>query len=133
MSAKPQSQVWIIGGSIGAMLGVALGAFGAHALESRLSPEALDTFETAVRYQMYHSLALLFTGLISGRISTHFINIAGWLFIAGIILFSGSLYVYVGSEITAFAMVTPIGGVAFLLAWLALIIGAIQSTKIADI
>jgi uncharacterized membrane protein YgdD (TMEM256/DUF423 family) len=133
MTANSGSQRWIIFGSIGALMGVALGAFGAHALESRLSTEALATFETAVRYQMYHSFALLFTGLVSARISRRSSTIAGYLFLCGIILFSGSLYLYLGSGVKAFAMITPLGGLAFLGAWLSLIIAAVQKTRSTDI
>src|ERR1700752_651497 len=86
-------RLFFIIGSISGGLGVALGAFGAHGLRARLSPEMLATFETGVRYQMYHALALLAVAFaISRWPSTNFPVLAGWLFVAGTVLFSGSLY-----------------------------------------
>lgn len=102
-------------------LAVALGAFGAHALEGRLSAGDLATYETAVRYQFYHALALIAVVVVLGRWPQATAAIAaGWLFVAGIAIFSGSLYVLVFSGIRWLGAITPIGGVAMIAGWLTL-------------
>lgn len=103
-----------------ACLAVALGAFGAHGLSGRLSPAELATFETAVRYQMYHALGLLLVAAFSAAIPGFRGRLAGWAFTLGIFLFSGSLYVMVLSGQRWLGAVTPLGGVAFLAGWTAL-------------
>ncbi len=114
-------RLFLLVGSLLAGLAVALGAFGAHALRERLGADLLNTFETAVRYQMYHALALLAVGLILSRFpSSAFIPASGWLFVAGIILFSGSLYLLCFTGARWLGAITPLGGVAFILGWLAL-------------
>ena len=94
-------------------LGVIIGAFGAHGLRHLLTPDKLAVFETGVRYHMYHALALLIVGLQARPRS----NLAAGLFVAGIVLFSGSLYAYSITAIPAFAMVTPLGGLCFIAGW----------------
>src|SRR2546421_6680444 len=111
-------------GAILAFLAVGLGAFGAHALRTRLTPEMQAVFETGVRYHMYHSLALLVVGLILGRMGGWLISLAGWLFVAGIVLFSGSLYLLAITGVTALGLLTPIGGLAFLAGWACLALAA---------
>jgi len=111
----------LIGGVLG-FLGVALGAFGAHGLRGRLSPDMLAVFETAVRYHMYHTLALLLTGLMMARLGGWLFAAAGWCFVGGIVLFSGSLYALALSGVTVLGAITPIGGLAFLAGWAALAI-----------
>jgi uncharacterized membrane protein YgdD (TMEM256/DUF423 family) len=112
-------------GCLAGGLGVALGAFGAHALRSRLSAERLETFETGVRYQMYHSLALLVTYFVGiFRDDSVFHLIAGWLFVAGIVLFSGSLYLLALTGKRRWGAITPIGGLAFIAGWICLAISA---------
>lgn len=102
-------------------LAVTLGAFGAHALEGRLSAGDLATYETAVRYQFYHALALIAVVVVLGRWPQATAAIAaGWLFVAGIVIFSGSLYVLVFSGIRWLGAITPIGGVAMIAGWLTL-------------
>lgn len=104
-------------------LSVAGGAFGAHALKGTLSETALNSFETGVRYQMYHAIALLIVALLikqSPEVST--LTIAGWCFIAGIVLFSGSLYGLSLAGMKALGPVTPLGGVAFIAGWVCLAI-----------
>ena len=93
-------------------LAVGLGAFGAHALKERLSPEMLTIFETGVRYQVYHALALLLLAALRGP------GKAAWCFTAGIVLFSGSLYILALTGVKKWGAVTPIGGVLFLAGWL---------------
>jgi uncharacterized membrane protein YgdD (TMEM256/DUF423 family) len=104
-------------GAISALISVAAGAFGAHALRSRLAPELLATFETGARYQMYHALALLAVAWAAERWPGAATVAAGWLFVAGTLLFSGSLYALALSGARALGAVTPVGGLAFLAGW----------------
>ncbi len=108
-------------GSAFAFLAVALGAFGAHALRERLDPRDLEIFEVGVRYQMYHALALLAIAVLLGRWAGSLGVWAGWAFVLGILVFSGSLYLLVGTGARAWGAVTPLGGVAFLLGWVLLV------------
>jgi len=108
-------------GSVMALLAVALGAFGAHALKNRLTPDMLDIFEVGVRYQMYHALALLAVAWASSRWPESNLNAAGWAFIIGIVIFSGSLYVLSIFGIRWLGAITPIGGLAFLIGWAILV------------
>lgn len=102
-------------------MAVALGAFAAHGLRDRLSPELLNTFQTAVQYHMYHALALFGIGLLAVNYpSSTLLKYSGYLFFIGIILFSGSLYVLSISGIRWLGAITPIGGVSFLAAWASL-------------
>ena len=112
-------------GAVAAFLGVTLGAFGAHGLRGRLTPEMLAVFETGVRYHMYHALALILVGLVMGQMSGWLIQTAVWSFLAGILLFSGSLYALAVSGVTILGAITPIGGVAFLIGWACLAFAAI--------
>ena len=103
-------------------LAVALGAFGAHALQARLSPEMLAVFETGVRYQMYHAFALLIVAVAIGNLgAARLLVIAGWLFISGVVLFSGSLYALALTGISTLGAITPAGGVLFLSGWACLV------------
>ena len=112
-------------GALAGFLAVALGAFVAHALRARLSPEMLAVFETGVRYQMYHALAILLVGLILGRFDGWMIRAAAWAFTAGIVLFSGSLYLLALTGATILGAITPIGGLAFLIGWGLLAVAAV--------
>ena len=103
---------------------MALGAFATHGLKPTLSPDSLAVFETGVRYQMYHALAVIAVGLMLGRMGGWLFATAGWLFTAGIVLFSGSLYVLALTGITTFGAITPLGGLAFLAGWACLIVAA---------
>ncbi len=106
-------------GGLCALLGVAFGAFGAHALKTSLSTEALAIYRTAVDYQMWHALGLLCIGILNQQSpEIKVLRWSGWLMFSGIILFSGSLYVLAYTNTTWVGMITPIGGVCFLLAWL---------------
>jgi uncharacterized membrane protein YgdD (TMEM256/DUF423 family) len=112
-------------GALAGFVGVAAGAFGAHGLRSRLSPEMLAVFETAVRYQMYHVFALVVTATVLGRLGdARLLSIAGWSFVAGILLFSGSLYALALTGVTTLGAITPLGGLAFLVGWACLAIFA---------
>jgi uncharacterized membrane protein YgdD (TMEM256/DUF423 family) len=105
-------------------VGVGVGAFGAHGLRGRLSPEMLAVFETGVRYHMYHVLAILGTAALMARVDGRAITAAGWCFTAGIFLFSGSLYALALTGVTTLGAVTPFGGLAFLAGWACLAIAA---------
>ena len=100
-----------------AFLAVGAGAFGAHALRARLSPEMLGVWETGARYQMYHALALLGVAWVMGRAPGSLAAAAGWLFVVGIVIFSGSLYLLSISGVRWLGAVTPLGGLAFLAGW----------------
>jgi uncharacterized membrane protein YgdD (TMEM256/DUF423 family) len=115
----------LIGSALG-FLGVAFGAFGAHALKTRLSADMLAVFETGVRYQMYHAFAVLIVAAAIGQLgSARLLVVAGWSFAAGVLLFSGTLYALAFTGIGVLGAVTPIGGLLFLAGWACLAIFAI--------
>src|SRR5215467_9771044 len=120
-------RTFLLIGSILGFLGVTLGAFGAHALRSRLSPEMLAVFETAVRYQMYHTFAVLIVAAAIGRLGdANLLVLAGWFFVAGILLFSGSLYALALSGVGMLGAITPVGGLLFLIGWACLVLFALR-------
>jgi uncharacterized membrane protein YgdD (TMEM256/DUF423 family) len=114
-------------GALSALISVAAGAFGAHALRARLSPEYLSVFETAARYQMYHALGLLAVAWVVGRWPGVLPQWAGWLFVAGTVLFCGSLYALALTGARWLGAITPLGGIAFLGGWLCLFMSARRS------
>jgi len=105
-------------GSISAFIGVAVGAFGAHALREKLSPELLNAFEVGVRYQIYHALAMLAVAWAASHWPSSNVAVAGWLFFVGTVLFSGSLYALSLTGLRWLGLVTPVGGLMFLAGWL---------------
>jgi uncharacterized membrane protein YgdD (TMEM256/DUF423 family) len=109
---------------IAGFVGVALGAFGAHALKARLSPEMLAVFDTGVRYQMYHVFALVAAAWAWARWPHRAFTVAGGVFLAGIVVFSGSLYLLALTGTRWWGAITPLGGLAFLAGWLCLAWGA---------
>lgn len=113
-------KLFLLIGVINGFLAVALGAFGAHGLEGKVSEKSLGIWEKAVHYQMFHTVALLITGMLLSSIKSVGIVWAGWLFCFGIILFSGSLYLYSTLGVKWLAMITPFGGVTFLAGWFVL-------------
>jgi uncharacterized membrane protein YgdD (TMEM256/DUF423 family) len=117
-------RVFLVAGAISAGLAVGLGAFAAHGLRGRLTPDLLTTFETGARYHMYHALALLVVAWASARWPGGSISAAGWLFLLGTLLFSGSLYLLAVTGHRWLGAVTPFGGAAFIAGWLALAWGA---------
>ncbi len=124
MTAK---QVLISAGVLGA-LSVGIGAFGAHGLESTLTQNGrLDTFETAVKYQFYHTLALFLLGILMLNYQHHFFNYAAFAFLGGIIVFSGSLYTLSLTNISVLGAITPIGGLGFILGWMFFVLGLVRS------
>ena len=118
-------KTFLLLGAVAAFLAVALGAFGAHGLRGRLSPEMLAVFQTGVQYHMSHALALILVSGIMGRMSGWLIQTAGWCFVAGIVFFSGSLYLLAVTGVTVLGAVTPIGGLLFLAGWACLAFAAI--------
>jgi uncharacterized membrane protein YgdD (TMEM256/DUF423 family) len=114
-----------------AAVAVTAGAFGAHALRSHLAPADLVTFETAARYQMYHALALVAVGLLVDRGAAR-APLAGWLFLAGIALFCGSLYLLVLTGQRWLGAVTPFGGISFIAAWVVLALNGLTDRRAAD-
>ena len=119
-------QLWIVLGAIFGLLSVVAGAMGTHALAAKLEADALETFETAVRFQMYHALALLATGLLTDRWKSGLVSLAGAFFATGVVLFSGSLYILALTGISVLGAVAPVGGAILIAGWTALIIGAIR-------
>lgn len=119
-------RVFFILGAVSGAIAVMLGAFGAHALRSSLSPERLATFETGVRYEMYHALALLAVSLAAAREGTSgWMAAAGIFFVLGTLLFSGSLYLLAATKARWLGAITPLGGIAFIAGWLLLALSAL--------
>jgi uncharacterized membrane protein YgdD (TMEM256/DUF423 family) len=111
-------------GAIMGFLGVALGAFGAHGLRTRLSPEMLAVFETGVRYQMYHALAMVAAAAAMSRLDTRAAAAAAWCFTGGVVVFSGSLYALALTGVTTLGAITPLGGLGLLAGWILLAVAA---------
>jgi uncharacterized membrane protein YgdD (TMEM256/DUF423 family) len=120
-------RTFFIAGAVSALVGVAAGAFGAHGLKSRLGPDMLNTFEVGVRYQMYHAFALFVASWAQGRWAGGLTTAAGWCFVVGTLVFSGSLYVLSLTGLRWLGAVTPLGGLAFLAGWLFLAAAAWKS------
>ena len=121
-------RTFLLAGAVAGFIAVGFGAFGAHGLRGRLTPEMLAVFETGVRYHMYHALALLLTAALMARPGIgggKLFVAAGWLFVAGIALFSGSLYLLAVTGVTILGAITPIGGVALLAGWACLAIASL--------
>ena len=115
-----------VSGAVLALSGVGLGAFGAHGLEARLSPADLATFETAVRYQMYHALGLLGVAWLADRFGSPLVGRGGWFLVAGTVVFSGSLYLLVLTDSRWLGAVAPVGGVMQLVGWLLVVVGLLR-------
>jgi len=120
------SSGWLATGALAGGIGVALGAFGAHGLKSRVGPELLAIFETGVRYHLVHALALIAVAWAAERSPSLWTAAAGWGFLAGIVIFSGSLYLMTLSGARWLGAITPIGGLSFLLGWAALFVAALR-------
>jgi uncharacterized membrane protein YgdD (TMEM256/DUF423 family) len=113
-------------GAVLGFLGVAAGAFGAHAIRARVSPQRLDNWKTAADYQLWHALATVAAAIIAVRWESGAAAAAGWCFIAGVVLFSGSLYALALTDRRRLGAITPIGGVLFLAGWALLVVAAIR-------
>lgn len=118
---------FVIAGALLAAVAVAAGAFGAHALAARLTPERLATWETAARYHMYHALALVLLGAVGARWASPWVAAAGWLFLAGIAIFGGTVYALALGAPRWLGAVTPIGGLAFIIGWIVLAVGVARA------
>ncbi len=114
-------KLFLLTGTLLSMLSVMIGAFGAHALKATLEAnQRIETFETAVRYQFYHALGLILLGILYAHLPPKVIALAGYSFIVGTLLFSGSLYILSFTGISKWGAVTPLGGLAFIMGWAAL-------------
>ncbi|WP_310569560.1 DUF423 domain-containing protein [Gemmatimonas sp.] len=120
-------RLFVMIGALSGGIGVAAGAFGAHALKARLEPRMLEVFETGARYQMYHAIALLAAAWIVTRFPGSLANASGWLFLAGTLLFSGSLYAMALTGVRALGAITPLGGVCFIAGWACLALAAMRA------
>ncbi len=121
------ARLFLLLGCLNAMAAVSLGAFAAHGLKTRLSENMLQVFQTGVQYHFYHSLGLILVGLIMTQLSpTPWFRAGGWIMFAGIILFSGSLYLLSIYQLRWLGAITPFGGSAFIIAWILLFVGIIK-------
>ena len=125
-------KMYLVLGALLAGLGVILGAFGAHGLKQLVPPETVTTYQTGVQYQMYHAFALLIVGMLYERLPGSLLNWSGSMFLVGIILFSGSLYILASLKamnkvgVSGIGLITPIGGVFFIIGWILLVIAIIK-------
>ena len=128
-SSRGRSMVatWFAAGAVMCGLGVLLGAFGAHGLRDRVTPEMLAVFETGVRYHLVHGLALLAVAWATTRWPNTWITASGWLFVAGIVIFSGSLYLLSITGVRWLGAITPIGGLCFVAGWFILALSAMRT------
>lgn len=122
------AKFYLLLGSINALLVIIIGAFGAHDLKEKLTVENMAIYQTAVQYHFYHAIGLILVGLIAWHIpSSPYLRWSAWLMIMGIVLFSGSLYALSITDIRWLGMISPVGGIAFILAWLMLTVGIMKS------
>ena len=120
------AKLFLILGCIAALLAVAIGAFGAHGLKARIAPELMSVYKTGVEYHFYHALGMILVGLAAFHLpESAYLRGAGWAMLAGIVLFSGSLYLLALTGVTILGAITPIGGLAFLAGWACLAFAAI--------
>lgn len=125
-------KTFLILGTLLAGFGVVLGAFGAHGLKKLVGAETVGTYQTGVQYQMYHAFALIILGILFERFQNNFLLWSGWLFFAGIILFSGSLYLLASLKamnrvgVSGVGIITPVGGLLFVLGWVSLLVGLVK-------
>ncbi|ADE72183.1 MULTISPECIES: DUF423 domain-containing protein [Priestia] len=120
-------KLFLIIGAINAMLAVALGAFGAHGLEGKISEKYLEVWKTGVQYQMFHAMGLFVIAFLLSKFpQSSLLTASGWIMFAGIVLFSGSLYVLSTSGIKVLGAITPLGGVAFIVAWILIVVAAVK-------
>ncbi|MDN3365285.1 DUF423 domain-containing protein [Priestia megaterium] len=120
-------KLFLIIGAINAMLAVALGAFGAHGLEGKISEKYLEVWKTGVQYQMFHAMGLFVIAFLLSKFpQSSLLTASGWIMFAGIVLFSGSLYVLSTSGIKVLGAITPLGGVAFIVAWILIVVATVK-------
>ncbi len=119
-------KIFVLLGSLFGLLAVATGAFGAHALGDKVEPRMLEVWETAAQYQMYHALALFAAAWLVYQTQSTVALVAGWSFVAGILVFSGSLYLLVLTGVSRLGAVTPVGGLSLMVGWLCCILAALK-------
>ena len=124
---NPTAKLFLSIGSISGALAVMLGAFGAHGLKDKLSEEMLKVWQTGVEYHFYHTFALLAVGLLALKFQSGFLNASGWSFLAGTVIFSGSLYALSLSGVKILGAITPIGGLMFIVGWILLAVAVIKA------
>lgn len=120
-------RLFVVIAALSGAISVAAGAFGAHALRARLEPRLLEVFETGAQYQMYHALALMAVAWVASRWPGSLPTASGWLFVAGTILFSGSLYAMALTGVRALGAITPLGGVCFIAGWVSLAVAVMRA------
>ena len=120
-------RLFLIIAALSGAVSVGAGAFGAHALRARLEPRLLEVFQTGAQYQMYHALALLGVAWVASRWPGALSTASGWLFVAGTVLFSGSLYAMALTGVRALGAITPLGGVCFIAGWVALALAVMRA------
>lgn len=126
---QPTARLFLTLGSINAALAVVLGAFGAHVLKARLSPEMLTAYQVGSQYHFYHAIGMLVVGLLAMQLRDQSaLQLAGFLMLAGIVFFSGSLYLLAVTGITWLGALAPLGGLSFIAAWVVLAVAAIRAT-----
>lgn len=124
----PTAKLFLIFGGINAALVVVLGAFGAHGLKTKISSEMLAVYQTGVHYHLFHALGLMVVGLLATQIEgSAYLKWSGWLMLAGILLFSGSLYILSVNGIRWLGAVTPFGGLSFVVAWMLFVVALFKS------
>ena len=121
--------IWIIVGAVSGLLAVGIDAFGAHALKGQLSPDQWAVFNTAVRHHMFHTLGIFAVGFFGSRVDSGLLTASACCFLAGIFLFSGSLYGYAITSKRELAMITPVGGVTFMIGWCLLAWSAVKTLR----
>jgi uncharacterized membrane protein YgdD (TMEM256/DUF423 family) len=126
---QPVARLFILLGSVNAALAVILGAFGAHILKARLSPEMLNVYQVGSHYHFYHAIGMLVVGLLAAQLHNDgAVQLSGFLMLAGIVLFSGSLYLLAVTGLTWLGAVAPLGGLAFIAAWVVLAVAVLRAT-----
>ncbi|MEO7217571.1 MAG: DUF423 domain-containing protein [Gemmatimonadaceae bacterium] len=127
---QPVARLFLTLGSVNAALAVIFGAFGAHALKARVSPDMLNVYQVGSHYHFYHALGMLIVGLLAMHLNNNegALRLSGYLMLAGVVLFSGSLYLLAMTGVTWLGAITPIGGLAFIAAWLVLAITVFRAT-----
>lgn len=126
---QPVARLFILLGSVNAALAVILGAFGAHMLKARLSPEMLNVYQVGSHYHFYHAIGMLVVGLLAAQIHNDAaVQLSGFLMLGGIVLFSGSLYLLAVTGLTWLGAVAPLGGLAFIAAWVVLAVAVLRAT-----
>ena len=125
---KPNAQPILIAGAVLAFLGVALGAFGAHALKAYLAADMLALYQTGVQYHLAHALGIMLIGILAQMLpESKWLPVAGWTMVAGVVVFSGSLYALSVTGMRMLGAITPLGGIALLAAWLMVAIGVAKA------